>query len=153
MLDNTEFPVAPSNAIDLLPKEPTRAAVMKLQDYLATLPQVVTEPVHYFAPGMYGRSLAIPADTVMVGKIHLHQHFTLLIQGEATINTDKGMERISAPHVWVSQVNAKRALYTHSDCVFFTCHLNPTDETDLEKIEAAIIEPETIALALQGELT
>ena len=141
---------AQDHGLSLLPKEPTREAVLRLQDHLATLPQVNPEPVHYFAPGMYGRELAIPADTIMVGKIHRHQHITMLIKGEATINTDKGMERIAAPYVWISQVNAKRALVTHTDCVFFTCHA--TSETDLDKLEAELIEPETILLTAQGVL-
>ena len=143
---------ADNPGLALLPKEPTREAVLRLQDHLATLPQVHTEPVHYFAPGMYGRELSIPADTIMVGKIHRHQHITMLIKGEATINTDKGMERIAAPYVWISQVNAKRALVTQTDCVFFTCHLNASDTQDLDVLEAELIEPEVIALTAQGVL-
>ena len=139
-------------ALDLLPKEPTREAVLRLQAHLATLPQVETEPVHYFAPGMYGRELAIPAGTIMVGKIHRHQHITILLSGTATINTDKGMETITGPHTWISQVDAKRALVTHTDCVFFTCHLNQSDTQDLDVLEAELIEPEVIALTAQGVL-
>ena len=48
-----------------------------------------------------------------------------------------------------SQENAKRALYAHSDCVFFTCHLNADDETDLDKLELEIIEPEVISIESQ----
>ena len=99
---------------------------------------------HHFAPGMYGRECPIPAGMVVVGKIHRHQHFTFLLSGEATINTDRGMERIAGPHVWVSQVGAKRALVTHTDCVFFTVHLNPDDTQDLDVIEARTIEPEQL---------
>ena len=128
----------------MLPQEPTRDAVCRLQAHLATLPQIETTPVHYFAPGMYGRELFIPADSIVVGKIHRHQHITMLIKGEATINTDKGMERIAAPYVWISQVDAKRALVTHTDCIFFTVHA--TNETDLELLEAELIEPEDILL-------
>lgn len=99
---------------------------------------------HHFAPGMYGRECPIPGGMVVVGKIHRHQHFTLLLSGEATINTDRGMERITGPHIWVSQPGAKRALVTHTDCVFFTVHLNPDDTQDLAVIEARTIEPEAL---------
>ncbi len=135
-----------STALDLLPTEPSREAVLRLQDALAALPQIHTEPVHYFAPGMYGRELFIPADSIVVGKIHKHRHIVILLKGTATINTDKGMETITGPHTWISPENAKRALVTHTDCVFFTCHLNATDTTDLTELEANIIEPEVIAL-------
>jgi hypothetical protein len=124
--------------------QPSRPQLQRLQNHLAKFPQVPLEPKHYFAPGMYGRELAIPAETVVVGKIHRHQHITILLSGTATINTDRGMETITGPHTWISQPGAKRALVTHTDCVFFTCHLNPTDTTDLEAIEADVIEPEPL---------
>ena len=135
---------AQDSAVAMLPQQPTREAVCRLQDHLATLPQIETKLTHYFAPGMYGRELFIPADSIVVGKIHRHQHITMLIKGEATINTDKGMERIAAPYVWISQVDAKRALVTHTDCIFFTVHAS--NETDLEVLEAELIEPENIVL-------
>lgn len=121
---------------------PPREKIQLLQDALAQLPQTETEPEHMFAEGMYGRALKIPADTVVVGKIHRHEHFVLLIKGTVTINTDRGMERITAPHKWVSPPGAKRVLYTHDDCEFFTVHLNPDNERDLVAIEAQVIEPE-----------
>lgn len=130
-------------ALDL-PGSPSRAQITRLQDHLLAGPTVDLSASlrHHFAPGMYGRECPIPAGMVVVGKIHRHQHFTFLLSGEATINTDRGMERITGPHVWVSQEGAKRALLTHTDCVFFTVHLNPDDTTDLAVIEARTIEPE-----------
>ena len=98
---------------------------------------------HYFAPGLYTRKCSIPAGSVVVGKMHRHQHPTFLMQGMVAINTDKGMELIHGPHIWISQTNAKRILRTVTDCVFATVHLNPDDTTDLEAIEAAVIVPES----------
>jgi hypothetical protein len=122
--------VTPARVIDVRPA-PAREAIFRVQGALAQLPQVETGLEHYFADGMYGRRCLIPADSVVVGKIHRHEHFVLLIKGSATINTDRGMERVSAPHVWVSPPGAKRILYTHEDC-----------ERDLELIEAQVIEPD-----------
>ena len=123
---------------------PSRDQVQRLQDYLATFPQIENEPVHYFAEGMYGRELPIRAGAFVVGKIHRHEHFTFLLSGTATINTDRGMETITGPHTWVSPPGAKRALYTHTDCVFFTVHLNPENTRDLDAIEADVIVPEPL---------
>jgi hypothetical protein len=127
------------------PLAPSLAQIKQLQDRLVATGAGVdlSERLrHHFAPGMYGRELAIPGGMVVVGKVHRHQHFTLLLSGEATINTDRGMERITGPHVWVSQPGAKRALMTHTDCVFFTVHLNPDDTNDLALIEERTIVPE-----------
>jgi hypothetical protein len=136
--------LAPARVIDVpvVRPAPSREAIVRVEEALSRLPQEHTDVEHFFADGMYGRRCFIPADTVVTGKIHRHEHFVLLIKGEATINTDKGMERIKAPHVWVSQPGAKRILYTHSDCEFFTTHLNHENGRDLEAIEAYVIEPE-----------
>lgn len=136
------YDLAPARVIDAVRPAPSRDAIVRLQEALAALPQAETEVEHFFADGMYGRRCFIPADTVVTGKIHRHEHFVVLIKGSATINTDRGMERVTAPHVWVSPPGAKRALYTHEDCEFFTTHLNHDNGRDLERIEADVIEPE-----------
>lgn len=121
---------------------PTREAIQSFQVELAKYEQTELTPDHYFADGQYGRELRIPAQTFVVGKIHLHEHLVMLASGEATINTDKGMERIKGPKMWVSPAGAKRALFTHTECVFWTIHQNLSNTQDLAALEAAIIEPE-----------
>lgn len=132
--------VVPAN----LSEPPSLAQIKQLQDALGELEQVECPVEHFFAPGLYTRKCTIPAGSVVVGKMHRHQHPTFLLSGTVRINTDKGMETITGPHIWISQENAKRALYTVTDCVFATVHLNPTDTTDLEAIEADVIVPEAL---------
>ena len=125
-----------------LPTVPTLPQIKRLQDAVATLPnQIDFQPNHYFAPGMYCRELAIDADSVVVGKMHRHEHLVMLVSGEASVWTDKGMERISGPKIWTSPAGVKRAIYTHTDCLFITMHA--TEETDLDALEADIIIPES----------
>jgi hypothetical protein len=145
-------PAAPVIDVPVVRPAPTREAIVRVQSVLAELPQAETGLEHYFADGMYGRRCLIPANSFVVGKIHRHEHFVLLIKGSATINTDRGMERVTAPHVWVSPPGAKRILYTHDDCEFFTTHLNHDNERDLERIEAEVIEPEGL-LAHEAEVS
>ena len=121
---------------------PTREAIQSFQVELAKYEQTELTPSHYFSDGQCLRELVIPAETFVVGKIHLHEHPVMLASGEVTINTDKGMERIKGPKVWVSPAGAKRALFTHTECVFWTSHLNPTNTQDLAELEAIVIEPE-----------
>ena len=123
-------------------RNPTREQIQAFQKELAKYEQTPLEPDHYFADGQYGRELRIPAQTYVTGKIHLHEHLVMLASGEATINTDKGMERIKGPKMWVSPAGAKRALFTHTECVFWTTHQNLSNTQDLAALEAAIIEPE-----------
>jgi hypothetical protein len=129
-----------------LPKgDPTPEQLAQLARVLAAAPQIDVPVEHYFAPGVYVRKCTIQADAYVIGKKHRHRHPTMLVRGEATINTDAGMVRISAPHIWISQEGAQRALYTHSECEFVTVHLNPNDTQDLEAIEADVIVPQTLA--------
>lgn len=130
----------------MLPKgDPTPEQLARFASILAASPQIECPVEHFFAPGMYMRKMTIQADAYVLGKKHRHQHPTMLVRGEATINTDQGMVRITAPHLWISQEGAQRALYTHSECEFVTVHLNPTGTQDLEVIEADVIVPQTLA--------
>ena len=133
---STEHPIA------CLPVKPTLGQIQRLQEQLEQFPQIPNEPVHYFANDMYGRELFIAADSIVVGKVHRHEHLVQLLSGEATVYTDKGMERIVGPKTWVSPAGVKRALYTHTDCLFFTFHLNPDNTRDIEAIEAYVVVPE-----------
>lgn len=125
-----------------LPGKPTREKIMRLQQAIAELPQIDPEPVHYFADGMYGRELSIPAGATVVGKTHRHEHLVQLLSGEAVIVTEHGREHVVGPKTWVSPAGVKRALVTLTDCVFFTMHLNHSNTRDLQEIEDYVIEPD-----------
>lgn len=133
---------------DLTPKRelstPTLQQIKRIQDVVAAHPQVECPVEHFFAPGMYTRKFTAPAETIVVGKMHRHQHPTFLMSGTVRINTDKGMQEITGPHIWISQPYAKRVLYTLTECVFATVHLNPTDTQDLDAIEADVIVPDAL---------
>lgn len=149
MIPTTFFDVSinltPSRALDaVIPRKPTLAQIYALQEIVGSAPQVELEPAHYFAEGMYGRELFIPAGVVVVGKMHRHEHLVQLLSGEATVYTDKGMERITGPATWVSPPGVKRAVLAHTDCTFFTVHLNETNTRDLEAIEAYVIVPDPL---------
>jgi hypothetical protein len=135
------YGMAPAQFPVDIPKQPTLPQITRLQDALSVLEQTECPLEHSFGGGMYMRKCSIPADTLVVGKMHRHAHPVLLVKGEATILTNNGMERISAPHQWISQPGAKRPVYTHTDCEFVTVHLSG-EETDLAALEAAIIIPE-----------
>jgi len=119
---------------------PTLQQIKWFQEVVGAAPQVEVPVEHFFAPGQYVRTCTIPADTFVVGKMHRHEHFVMLVKGEASILTDKGMERITGPKKWISKPGAKRPVHTHTDCEFLTVH--STDETDLDVLEAELIVPE-----------
>ena len=115
--------------------------VQLLQAALAQFEQQECPVGHLFAPGLYLRTIVMPADTFVVGKTHATAHPNILISGEVTVWThEDGVQRLQAPKAWVSSAGVKKALYTHTECVWMTAHA--TDKTDLVELERELITPE-----------
>lgn len=121
-----------------------RKQIMDIQRFVQEMPQVELPIQHTFAPGVYVRQMDAPAGAVIVGKIHKTEHVVIIAQGEASVLTDEGVQRLIAPCTFVAKPGAKRVIYVHEDLVMMNVH--PTDETDLEKIEAEVIAPDFEAL-------
>jgi hypothetical protein len=123
-----------------LPAPIARQKIMAIQRACQALPdgQRMDEspPLkHWLAPGIYGREIHLPAGTVVVGKIHRHRHFNIISQGSITCYTEFGLETHTAPASFISEPGTKRVVHTHEDAIWTTIHPNPTDETDIKKLE------------------
>jgi hypothetical protein len=107
---------------------------------MAQLPQTECPLVHRFAPGVYLREIHMPADTVVIGKVHKTEHFNVLIKGACLIVHEDGRrEELRAPMTFVSKPGVQKVLYIIEDMIWQTIHVTP--ETDMEKLEAEIVEP------------
>lgn len=134
----------PEGAIaQALPRVPTRAQIVALERHLLDMPAVEIEPRHHFAKGIYAREIRIPAGTILTGKVHRTEHLNVLSEGEITVWTEDGMKRLQAPATIVSRPGTKRVGYAHTDTTWITIH--GTDETDLDVLEAELIENEVLA--------
>lgn len=127
-----------------LPHVPTREQIEALQRELAKLPQAEPETRHFFADGMYARTVFRKAGTLIVGKVHKKEHFFALISGEITVWTEIGMQRVKAPFVWVSKPGTKRVTLAHEDSTAMTVHR--VSSKDLEKIEEELVEEDLESL-------
>lgn len=106
------------------------------------MPQVELPLFHTFGPGFYARTINIGAGTVLTGKVHSTEHIFILSKGEMSIVTDDGSFRVAAPYQAVCRPGLKRAGYAHTDCVCTNVHI--TEETDLVKLEAQLIDSECL---------
>lgn len=103
------------------------------------------EPVHRFADGIYAREITIPAGTLLTGKIHRTQHLNIVSAGRISVWTEGEPVRvIEAPYAFVAQPGTRRVGFAHEDTVWTTIHA--TTETDLERLEAQLIEPHDVPL-------
>lgn len=122
------------------------SAIMKLQRAVLSLPQIEFKTDHYFADGMYLRWLPRVKGTLIIGKVHKKEHFYLIISG--CVQIEKTIYK--APCVIVSKPGTKRAVLALEDSICATVHR--TSETDMEKIEAELTEPDEASAYLPGNI-
>jgi quercetin dioxygenase-like cupin family protein len=124
---------------------PNREQIGNLQVELSKLPQadgMVTD--HFFADGMYSRRVFRKAGTLIVGKVHLKDHFFICTKGEIIAWTENGMKKLTAGDIIECKSGTKRVTLATMDSIGVTVH--KTDKTDLDEIEAELIEPDETAL-------
>ena len=101
---------------------------------------IILEPKHTFSPGLYIRELFIPKGAIVIGKRHRHNTMNMLVQGKVTLYDEHGEYEVTAPFMAESAEFTKKAVIAHEDSIWVNIH--PTNETDLDKIEAEFIIPE-----------
>lgn len=136
-----------------LPKT-TRAAIDRLQTELVKLPQYEPKTQHYFANGLYLRTVWSPAGSVIVGKVHKTEHFYAVLSGCVRVTTDKGVVELNAtrdgPQILTCPIGTKRAVFVMEDAFRMNVHLNPENITDIETLEAELVEDDETSPFLPG---
>ena len=111
---------------------------------------------HYYSPidenygcGTYARQMFIPKGTLIIGKIHRHQHLNFIMQGRVSVSTEFGPKYFEAPCIFVSEVGLKRAVIAEEDTIWVTVHLTKhLGEENLAKMEEEVIAPSYKELGL-----
>ena len=101
-------------------------------------------PIHEeYGCGTYARQMFAPKGTLIVGKIHRHQHLNFIMQGKVSVATEFGPRIYAAPCVFVSEAGLKRAIYVEEDALWVTVHQTKfTGEENLDKMEDELIAPD-----------
>jgi len=127
---------------------PTRDQIDQLQAEMVKMPQAELQTEHYFVPGMYCRRVYRPAGTLIVGKVHKHPHFFLCAKGEIIAWTENGMKKLQAGDVVECKPGTKRVTLATQDSIGVTIH--KTEETELDKIELELVEPDEASMFDSG---
>lgn len=138
-VDHTHADTAP---ITTLPHVPTRTQILRAEAALRTVQVPMPEAVHHFAQGMYGRELTIPAGHYITGKTHRKEHIFIVLTGDLTVWTERGMVRAGAGAMVIGKPGTKRIAYAHETTRCIAISENPTNTTDLAQLEAEIIQPD-----------
>lgn len=115
---------------------------------------------HYFTPVdekygccTYAREMLIPKGTLIIGKIHRHQHLNFISKGRVTVFTEFGEKKLEGPCTFISEVGLKRAVYAEEDTLWTTVHLTEfTGEDQLPQIEQEVIAPDYETLGLTASV-
>ncbi len=127
--------------VDLaLPAHPTLDQIRRLEGEIRKLPERECPITHHWADGVYGREMFIPAGTVLTGKMHRFATLNVLLEGEITVSTPHGMQRLTAPAIFTGTPGDKKVGYAHTDTRWLNVH--PTKLKDVAAIESKFIEPE-----------
>lgn len=138
------------------PREQIREAIRGLYEQIRSMPFRGTAedcPVqHVFAPGTYSREITMPEGMLIGGRIHRYDHINIISKGKLRVLTEFGSETIEAPCIFVSRAGTQRVGYILEDTVWTTVHANPTNETDIAKIEREHLIDSHDEIEIQGEL-
>jgi hypothetical protein len=114
--------------------------VALIVEHMKGMTQTECPVTHRFAPGVYLREIFMPADTVVIGKIHKTEHFNIILSGACLlVHEDGRREELRAPCTFISKAGVQKVLYIIEDTVWQTVHVTP--ETDLARLEAELITP------------
>lgn len=129
------------DAVSLIGKRLAEAGIHVFAEELCGIEQRSLLVEHSFAPGLYIRTMHIPADTVLVGASHLTEH-SCHYEGDITVWSMHGCKRFTGSGDVVSVPGDQRVGYAHADTVWSTVHSNPDDCRNLATIEARlVVEP------------
>ena len=151
-----------------LDKVKFREDILKIQDGLvqliqegaieSTLEQCTLK--HYFSPKdekygccTYAREMFIPKGTLIIGKIHRHQHLNIISKGKVKVFTEFGEKYLEGPCTFVSEIGLKRSVYAEEDTLWTTIHMTEfVGEENLDKIEQEVIAPTYNDMGLIGSV-
>jgi len=113
--------------------------IVDLQEAMESMPALTTNmreyTDHFFAPGIYLRTLFVPKGHVVVSMMHKHKTLNIILKGKASIVTSGGVEIIAeAPFIFTSEPGQK-AGYAIENVWYAAIHPNPDDITDIEQLE------------------
>ena len=122
---------------DLCP-EGMHERINEVAEKMLSMPQVEAPIIHRFSPGLYIREVSLKAGSFVVGYIHKHDHFNVMLKGHLImINEDGSTTDFIAPQSYTAKPGRK-VVYIVEDTVWQNIY--PTDETDIEKIEGMFLD-------------
>lgn len=114
-----------------------RAKLEALEQEIKNFDQIEIPVRHFFHGDIYLREVTFPKGCIVSGRIHLFDHFEILISGDITVSTDTDAPaRYTGYTVMKGLAGKKRAFFAHEESVFMTAH--SSEERDPDEMYARI---------------
>jgi hypothetical protein len=114
------------------------ATIRNLQTLLESAPEQTDMREftdHFFAPGIYLRTLFIPAGFALVGAIHRYEALNIVLKGKISVVNSHGEKIVAeAPFIFKSKTGQK-AGYAITDVWYASIHPNVDNVTDIQQLE------------------
>lgn len=123
----------------MMPELIPNNSIEELEIAMLSLPQVECPVVHHFFPGLYIRELTIPAGVLAIGHAQKYEHLNIILQGRVSMFEEGKVKFIKGPLMFMGQPGRKFGYVTET-IVWQNIFPNPTNETDIEKLEAIFFE-------------
>jgi len=120
----------------------TQDSIYQLQEIMKDFPKADVVTRHHFSDGMYAREMVMPAGSIVVGALHKSKHLFSVVSGECEVSSVHEREKIVAPYLGETVPGTKRVIYSETGCTWIGFF--PTKLTDIDEIEAALVEQEVI---------
>jgi hypothetical protein len=102
--------------------------------------RLINLPVaHTFTPGVYRRTIVMPAGTLATSLIHNTEHHYVIVAGSVSVYIPGvGVEYIRAPYFGITRPGTRRVLYIQEDCVWATYHPTTPEEEAIADVEERV---------------
>ena len=123
---------------------PMDERVLALQSRMLAMPdhQIVIEPRHYFAHGLYAREVTLPEGSTAIGYRHAQEHICIISQGRVKVVSEDGVREIAAPATMIIPAGRKNCVHALEETVWTTVHAS--DAATPDEAFAALVIPEEL---------
>lgn len=137
---------------EILKSPLNKSALERLEGALLELPPMEIKYVHTFAPGVYVREAHIKAGMVGIGHEHRQETVNVLLKGKIRLaNSDGSVLELTAPMIFTSAAGVRKTAHFIEDTVFLNVLPNPTNETNVQKLEDLFVIKSEIFLQHEAE--
>jgi len=95
---------------------------------------------HLFTPGLYTRTIFMPAGALIMSMTHNTRHPFVISSGEVDVISPEGSVTYAAPYMGITQPGTKRFLHVRKDTTWTTFHTNPKNSVDTDQVGEDILE-------------